>query len=95
MVPAWDRAAARDLPQARVAGLPLGVEAEELVAPGEVRAAAKTALGVAGVLVFELGVDPDAERFLPARRAGGGMVAPEAPVSRVMRRPTLWAVSRK
>ena len=76
--PTWDSAAALDLPCVRVAGLPLVVEIEELVEPGEGGAAIKATLGVAGV------VDPDAERFLPARRVGGGMVAPGALVSRVM-----------
>ena len=91
LVLAWDRAAARDLPRARAAGLPLGVEVEVLDELGEAGAAASAAVGVAGELV----VEPEAERFLPARGVGGRAVELLAPVLRTKMRPSLSAVSMK
>jgi hypothetical protein len=74
-------------------GLPLGVEDGELVTLGEFGSTAIATLVVTGVLVTELEVEPDAERFLPAKTVGGGMVAPLVPATRVMISPVLSANS--
>ena len=92
---AWDRAAVLDLPRARVAGLPLGVSDGELCASGKVGGCGSVTLDAAGVLTLEVGVEPDAERFVPARAAGGGMVAFLALVSRVKTSPSLWPVAMR
>ena len=88
-----ERVAVRDLPWARAAGLPLGVEDTGPGTMGESGAAVITALVTNGVLVPEMEIAPDTEHFLPARTVGGGTATPSA--IRVTISPTLSASSMK
>jgi hypothetical protein len=85
---------ARVLLRVKTGGRPLGVSDEWVGLAGDVPAGSSTLTG-AGVGSLEVGAEPEAVRFLPARQVGGGLAMLAEPSASVHLSPRLEAVAMK